>query len=726
MAKGGKGGGGSSSGVIKGNKRDNDLTGTSGDDIIQAQGGNDTITGLEGNDTIDGGSGSDTAIFSGLRTEYTVVQIDANTIEITGPDGTDTITNVEFFQFGDQTETFAEVVINPQANLAAGTLLIDDNMLDPGESLVANWSIASNGELDATATQATLVIATSPDMNAVVDTGETVNTSALNSGDAVTLSASFAGDTLAPGTYYLAVVVDDGNALDESNETDNVTNWVAFTVAEPEQNLSATGLSLSDVELDPGESLTASWTISADGNLDIGATSSSLVIATAPDMGSVIGSGGSTAVGSLSPGQSTTVNLNIDWDSLAPGTYYIAAVADDGDLISETDETDNQTVWLSFTVAEPIYNLGLTGLSLDALQSDLDLKNGASLNVSYDVSNTGNFGDANFTVTTVLSTDGAISPDDLVIGTSTGSMALGQSATYSQSLTVDGSVLAGDYQVISSITWDDGVSEADLSDNTAALPTAVTLVGGLVTGTSGADTFVGTAASEIFDLGDGDDIVFGSTGDDDILGGAGFAPVDFSNFGEAVDIQSHGYTQATNYFLIHTVLGYDSGQPAWSGTATDVERFVGTDFDDRFFLDTEDGLTIEAGGGNDLVLATYNADTIDGGSGDDILVGYWGNDTIATGEGADIVWVERDVTTSPSEGHGNDVVTDFDPLLDALIVSYAPYYESYDPFADLTQTSEGALLSYADDSSILLIGVDITELNATNLILEENDPALSL
>ena len=128
MAKGGKGGnggGGDTGGLIRGNKRDNILNGTENAEEIRGLGGNDVLSGLAGDDTllggsgndtldggagddaIDGGTGTDTAQFSGPRDAYTVTQTDATTIEITGPDGTDTFTNVEFFAFSDITQSAA-------------------------------------------------------------------------------------------------------------------------------------------------------------------------------------------------------------------------------------------------------------------------------------------------------------------------------------------------------------------------------------------------------------------------------------------------------------------------------------------------------------------------------------------------------------------------------------------------------------------------------------------
>ncbi|MCA1394102.1 M10 family metallopeptidase C-terminal domain-containing protein, partial [Bradyrhizobium sp. IC3123] len=93
-------------------------TGGSGNDTIignaiantlNGGGGNDTITGGAGNDTINGGVGTDTAVYSGSRASY-VISYNTTTQTFTltdlrngSPDGIDTVTGVEYFQFGDGT-----------------------------------------------------------------------------------------------------------------------------------------------------------------------------------------------------------------------------------------------------------------------------------------------------------------------------------------------------------------------------------------------------------------------------------------------------------------------------------------------------------------------------------------------------------------------------------------------------------------------------------------------
>ncbi|WP_394729212.1 M10 family metallopeptidase C-terminal domain-containing protein [Altererythrobacter sp. GH1-8] len=88
--------------IARGTIIENAVGGSGNDQLI----GNDVanrLTGGLGNDTLDGGSNVDTAVVSGNRAAYTVTQTSTGVFRVVGADGTDTLTNVEFLQFTDQT-----------------------------------------------------------------------------------------------------------------------------------------------------------------------------------------------------------------------------------------------------------------------------------------------------------------------------------------------------------------------------------------------------------------------------------------------------------------------------------------------------------------------------------------------------------------------------------------------------------------------------------------------
>lgn len=243
------------------------------------------------------------------------------------------------------------------------------------------------------------------------------------------------------------------------------------------------------------------------------------------------------------------------------------------------------------------------------------------------------------------------------------------------------------------------------------------------------DLFVGTDAVETFDGGAGDDTLTGDNFDDFFTGGDGVDTFDFSDNTTGVQVVDIGYPGSTPVGgnpqppTANIVIASFDEQDILSATggSVGVERMIGTDHADAFQIINGDVTNIDAGAGDDVVVGSNSDDTILGGTGNDLLAGIFGNDVISTGDGMDMVFVDRNTAfTDTVEGHGHDIVTDFDPTMDLLLVQYDAFVESFDPFANLTQTADGALLTYADDGSVLLQDVDVTDLNASNLSIVED------
>lgn len=74
-------------------------TGGWGSDNITGNSLNNTLTGRTGDDYLNGGDGIDTAVFSGTRSQYTF-QRNGTTIYLNGPDGRDTLVDVERLHIG--------------------------------------------------------------------------------------------------------------------------------------------------------------------------------------------------------------------------------------------------------------------------------------------------------------------------------------------------------------------------------------------------------------------------------------------------------------------------------------------------------------------------------------------------------------------------------------------------------------------------------------------------
>ena len=127
--------------TITGDWGNDTISGLAGDDNIDGGNNDDVITGGLGDDTIEGGTGTDTAIFAGNFADYSFAYDGGTgTLTVDGPDGTDSLTNVENLQFDDQTVAVSTVVssisgnTNPTITLA-GAVDFDgsDDYVDMGD-----------------------------------------------------------------------------------------------------------------------------------------------------------------------------------------------------------------------------------------------------------------------------------------------------------------------------------------------------------------------------------------------------------------------------------------------------------------------------------------------------------------------------------------------------------------------------------------------------------------
>lgn len=80
--------------------------GGSGNDTITGNALDNVIKGGDGNDTIDGSGGTNTAVYTGVKGDYTITNNGDGTFTVvdnSGDEGTDTLSNIRYIEFSDQT-----------------------------------------------------------------------------------------------------------------------------------------------------------------------------------------------------------------------------------------------------------------------------------------------------------------------------------------------------------------------------------------------------------------------------------------------------------------------------------------------------------------------------------------------------------------------------------------------------------------------------------------------
>jgi hypothetical protein len=121
--------------------------------------GNDTFFVNGQNDTIDGRAGTNTVVFTGARSNYSVVQDASGHIVVSdhrsGGDATVTTSNIQAYQFTDQTYTANQLLITPKTVEAFGVTRLDqvgsgfflDDSTGSGPSLKLGGSVVTLGQL---------------------------------------------------------------------------------------------------------------------------------------------------------------------------------------------------------------------------------------------------------------------------------------------------------------------------------------------------------------------------------------------------------------------------------------------------------------------------------------------------------------------------------------------------------------------------------------------------
>lgn len=205
--------------LVNGGAGDDDLSGAQGDDTLNGEADDDLLNGGAGNDILDGGAGDDTAVFSGAAGDY-VWSGDSHSATITGPDGTDTLIDVEHLKFG-------ATIVNLPAPNTAPTAPADGD---------AAANIVSEGAADGAAVAGLTLASTDP------DAAQTLTWSLLDdAGGRFAIDAATGVVTVADGSklnfeaaaaHQITVQVSDGTAVASTSFTIQVANVAAGAPAD--------------------------------------------------------------------------------------------------------------------------------------------------------------------------------------------------------------------------------------------------------------------------------------------------------------------------------------------------------------------------------------------------------------------------------------------------------------------------------------------------------------
>jgi len=685
---------------------DDILDGRAGDDTLDGGGGDDQLIGGAGDDVLNGGAGSDTAIFNGNWNDYTVSANDDGSFTVSGPDGADTVSNIETLTFDDATFTFdGETFVTTSETIETNSETIDsgdatlvgsetEDVLNSGEESIDE----ETG--DTVTTYDTVTTETFEQPTVTTDYQRTVTTeTAINGSVSVTYGEwEETGTTDGSRTYTETIeatrseVTDVNDAPDAGDVTLTGAEDTALVITEEQllanssdedsDDLSVTSVNGDDLPgtLTDNEDGTWTFTPNADwnGSLDISFT--------------------------VSDGfKESPATVSLDFEAVNDGPVAEADTASGTEnealtidvLANDTDvDSDNLSVMNATVEGGGSVSVNDDGTIEFDPGSDFDsLAAGetAEATISYDVSDgDGGTDTGTATVTITGANDGPVALDrvaetdekESVSGQLTATDVDSDNLTFSLAdeggpahgtveIAADGSYTytpAEGFSGADSFTYQ--VDDGDGGTTTATVSVTVNEVDGIQIGGDEADTLVGGEGEDTIDGGGGDDTLTGSDGDDTLVGGedddnidggAGNDNITGSSGDDTIDGGDDVDTAVmSGSYADYTVTKQEDGSvnvegPDGSDTLTNVEtiNFAG----DGTSLNLETG-ELSGTEGADTIVGSAQGETIRGLGGDDTITGGEGDDIVDGGEGNDtLVAAHGGGDDTYDGGDGEDTVT---------------------------------------------------------------------
>ncbi len=294
---------------------------------------------------------------------------------------------------------------------------------------------------------------------------------ASNTADTVvTIPATFAG-----GTYYIGAIADPGNSVYESNETNNVAVGNQITITGPDLIMTSVSGPSSGVT---GGTITVSNTVAASGT---GSAAPGFYVGVFLSTDNVITPSdtllGYRFVSGLAPGASSAADIPVTIPaSLAPGTYYIGAIADNFavwigdeggyqvyDNAKEPDETNNALAGNQITITG-------SDLTMSAVSGPTSALAGQTITVSSTAAAGSNGGGAGgFSIGFYLSHDSVITTSDTYLSNRyVYGLGPGASSTADTTVTIPAGLAPGTYYIGAIADSTNQVIESNESNNALA------------------------------------------------------------------------------------------------------------------------------------------------------------------------------------------------------------------------------------------------------------------
>ena len=592
--------------------------GGSGADTMFGSAGDNLLTGGGGNDVIDGGLGNDTAVFSGLRSAYTITW-NGTTATVVGPDGTDTISNVEVLRFSDQNVSAPAptsgitAIGDITANAIAGTAFAD--IL---RGLGGNDTISGS------------------DGNDTIEGGLGNDTLAGGNGND-TLSGGLGNDTI------------DGGAGSDTASFSGATGGVVASLT----NGTATGADGTDalISIENLAGSTFNDTLTGDGSAN--------TIQGGGGIDTISGLGGNDALTAGAPGTSGGAPDIIKAGTVTNSTLGTAVLLDGGfDLLAREGVNNSTTIPHATVVATAHAGVEFYAVTVAAnteVRFDID---GASF-------------DSTLRLFDAAGTELAQNDDDADLGEESINSALSYTFTAGGTYYIQvAQWIANGNNTFTSGAITAGSTYTLHVSVPGHLVVALALAGSTLDGGDGNDTLTGGAGTDWLIGAAGDDVLIGGGGNDLLVGGVGVDTFRFTSradsfvsAGVADDVIDDFQTGVDRIDLI--ALNMTSVSITASGEFNIVSGSTAAGlFSVRVRgAVAQSDVLLSSNVPPTSIFGTAAGETLTGTSGVNYITGRGGADTLIGGGGIDYFVYEN---TSDSTAAAQDNLSDFQTGVDRI------------------------------------------------------------
>lgn len=228
-----------------------------------------------------------------------------------------------------------------QADLAVGAYSLSTSTVALRGSLQLNLTVSNLGGASAGASLTQIVLST----DSSIGTGDlplaSIPTGAIPAESSLPLSTQITlPESVQPGNYFVGVILDANSAVTESNETNNTA--ARQLAVSGLSDLIVETLTVSPTGVTPGGTITIEATVRNIGSTATPNSSTELFISDDSTITNADTSLSIRPTAALMPNAATTVQVTVALSpNLVAGQKFIGAIADSGNLIVESNETNN-------------------------------------------------------------------------------------------------------------------------------------------------------------------------------------------------------------------------------------------------------------------------------------------------------------------------------------------------------------------------------------------------